>query len=89
MRPRLRNSYTSSGQRNFVYLCELKDKSRKQLCDCKNVNGIEIDKSVVEEINKLSLPVEYLVISLKKMINASKRKQKKKKRVPNSNDCFH
>ncbi len=80
MRPRLRNSYTSSGQRNFVYLCELKDKSRKQLCDCKNVNGIEIDKSVVEEINKLSLPVEYLVISLKKMINASKKKTKKRKK---------
>lgn len=80
MRPRLRNSYTSSGQRNFVYLCELKDKSRKQLCDCKNVNGIEIDKSVVEEINKLSLPVEYLLISLKKMINASKKKTKKRKK---------
>lgn len=80
MRPRLRNSYTSSGQRNFVYLCELKDKSRKQLCDCKNVNGIEIDKSVVEEINKLSLPVEYLVISLKKMINASKKETRKRKK---------
>lgn len=69
MRPRLRNSMASNGKKNFSYLCELKDKSRKKLCKCKNINGIEVDKLVFEKIKNLTLPTSCLVEQIKLSIN--------------------
>lgn len=59
MRPILRKTY-NQGKRNFSYLCELKEKSRKTLCDAKNIDGIETDKKIIEEISKIKVPA-YLV----------------------------
>lgn len=73
MRPRLRNSYTTNGIRNFSYLCELKDKSRKLLCKCKNINGVETDKLVVAKIKELALPKSILINKLKNI--ATKREK--------------
>lgn len=56
MRPKLKTTYTQSGDLRFDYMCELKEKSRKQKCDCKNVNGNEVDKLVMEEVKKLIEP---------------------------------
>lgn len=50
MRPRLRNTVTIDNKRNFSYLCVLKEKSRKRLCKCKNINGIETDMIVIEKL---------------------------------------
>lgn len=61
MRPRLRNGVASNGERNFIYLCELKEKSRKQLCQCKNINGIETDMLVIQKIKELTLSVSDFV----------------------------
>ena len=69
MRPRLRTSMASNGKKNFSYLCELKDKSRKKLCKCKNINGIEVDKLVFEKIKSLTLPTSCLVEQIKLSIN--------------------
>lgn len=78
MRPRLRNSYTEKGERNFSYLCELKDKSRKQLCKCKNINGIETDKLVIEKIKELTLPTSEFMIKLKDIATGREKETTKK-----------
>lgn len=77
MRPRLRNTY-NNGKRNFSYLCELKDKSRKKLCSCKNVNGIEIDKLIIAEINNLKLPINNLILKLTEITNNNQKQTIKK-----------
>lgn len=78
MRPRLRNSRANNGERNFTYLCELKDKSRKQLCACKNINGIETDKLIIEEIKKLVLPTSEFMIRLKEIASGKEKETTRK-----------
>ena len=78
MRPRLRNTNADNGERNFTYLCELKDKSRKKLCTCKNINGIETDKLVIEEIKKLTLPTSEFMIKLKEIASGKEKEMTKK-----------
>ena len=51
MRPKLYKE-NKDGTRNFAYMCELKDKSRKTRCQCKNINGIEVDKKVMEVLKE-------------------------------------
>ena len=69
MRPRMRNSLNENGERNFSYLCVLKDKSRKKLCQCKNINGIEIDKLVVEKIKELTVPTSEFKKKKKELVD--------------------
>lgn len=78
LRPKLRNSRASNGKRNFTYLCELKDKSRKQLCTCKNINGIETDKLVIKEIKKLILPTNEFMIRLKEIASGKEKETTRK-----------
>lgn len=78
MRPRLRNSHASNGERNFTYLCELKDKSRKQLCTCKNINGIETDKLVIEKIKELTLPTSQFMTRLKEIASGREKETTKR-----------
>ena len=72
MRPRLRNSLATSGERNFTYLCELKDKSRKQLCDCKNIDGIKTDKIIIDKISELKVPVSMIVQKLQSFVDKNR-----------------
>ena len=78
MRPRLRNSIAPNGERNFAYLCELKDKSRKQLCQCRNINGIETDKLVIQRIKELTLPTNDFTKKLKLMADNKEKETTKK-----------
>ena len=78
MRPRLRNSTALNGERNFTYLCELKDKSRKQLCQCKNINGIETDKFVIQKIKELTLPTSEFMKRLSLIAGEKGKKTTKK-----------
>ena len=55
MRPRMRESFNENGRKNFVYMCELKEKSRCHNCQMKNPNGNILDKVVCEEIKKLAM----------------------------------
>lgn len=54
MRPKGYNSVDINGNKNFGYLCEEKEKSRRTNCDMKNPHGLELDKLVCREIKKLS-----------------------------------
>ena len=65
MRPRLRKTYNKN-KRNYSYLCELKEKSRKSLCDTKNIDGIQTDKKIIEEISKIKIPAKLIKKHLRK-----------------------
>ena len=78
MRPRLRNTVTIDNKRNFSYLCVLKEKSRKRLCKCKNINGIETDMIVIEKISELKLPTYMLINKIKLLINNKEKKSDKR-----------
>jgi len=78
MRPRLRDTVTIDNKRNFSYLCVLKEKSRKKLCKCKNINGIETDKIVIEKISELKIPTDILIKKIKSLINNKEKKSDKK-----------
>lgn len=78
MRPRLRNTVTIDNKRNFSYLCVLKEKSRKRLCKCKNINGIETDMIVIEKISELKLPTNMLINKIKSLINNKEKKSDKR-----------
>lgn len=56
MRPKLKTNTTPTGEIRFDYMCELKEKSRKQKCDCKNINGNEADKLVMQTVKELIAP---------------------------------
>lgn len=54
MRPKM-GRVNKDGIQVFYYLCEMKEKSKRQRCDIKNINGIDLDKLVIDELKKLSL----------------------------------
>ena len=68
MRPRLRKTYYRE-KRNYSYLCELKEKSRKILCDTKNIDGIKTDNIIINEIFKIKVPSNLIKKILRKKIN--------------------
>ena len=78
MRPRMRQTINANGERNFTYLCELKDKSRKQLCQCKNISGIETDKIVIDKIKELTIPTSLFMIKLKEIADGREKETTKR-----------
>ena len=78
MRAKLKNkTVDSEGRRVFDYMCELKDKSRKQKCQCKNINGLEADRLVIEEIKKLATPTSKFYKALKELSTNTFNKEDK------------
>lgn len=54
MRPK-NGRVNKDGIQIFYYLCEMKEKSKREKCNIKNINGIDLDKLVIDELKKLSL----------------------------------
>ena len=78
MRAKLKNKMVSpDGRRVFDYMCELKDKSRKQKCQCKNINGLEADDLVLEEIKKLATTTSKFYKALKGLSSNTFNKEDK------------
>ena len=48
-------------------LCELKEKSRLNKCDCENINGNKLDKNLMEKISELIAPNSKICEELKKI----------------------
>lgn len=80
MRAKMKNKTVDElGRRRFDYMCELKDKSRKQKCQCKNISGLEADDLVLEEVKKLTNPNSEFYKSLKSLANANFEENDKNK----------
>ena len=65
MRPKLRKTYNKN-VRNFSYICQLKEKSRKKLCTCKNIDGITTDKLIIQKIKEIKVDTKKIKNYLKK-----------------------
>ncbi|NLH00587.1 MAG: recombinase family protein [Clostridiales bacterium] len=75
MRPKMTTRLGKDGERIYTYLCQTKERSRLQCCDCRNINGNLLDRAVAEEITKLSVNRTELIDRLeegKKRISAEK-----------------
>lgn len=53
MRPKATSRTGADGERLFRYLCELKEKSRLQKCQNRDINGNQLDRAICFEIKKL------------------------------------
>lgn len=69
MRPKLNYATYEDGTRSFSYMCELKEKSRCQKCNSKNILGIELDNKIYEVIEQITSPNGELYQKIKKMSN--------------------
>ena len=69
MRPKQLRGKTEDGDQKFYYLCELKEKSKRELCDSKNPTGNMLDEFVCNEIKKLSGNQSEFMIQLKNAKN--------------------
>lgn len=79
MRAKMKNKTVDSlGRRRFDYMCELKEKSRRQKCQCKNINGLEADDLVLEEIKKIAMPTSKFYKALKSLSTNLVNKEEKK-----------
>ena len=69
MRPKIHTGriYEETGKVRFSYMCELKEKSRLNKCDCENINGNKLDKIVMEKISELIAPNSKICEELKKI----------------------
>jgi site-specific DNA recombinase len=70
MRPKLTKFKDENDNFKFTYMCELKEKSRRNKCDCANINGIEADKMVMETVKKFISPTSDLYNELKEIANS-------------------
>lgn len=64
MRPKLHRPTSDV----FSYICELKEKSRGQNCDCGNISGNELDEQVLLAVKQIFAPNSEICIELKKII---------------------
>ena len=62
MRPKI-----AQGKR-FYYICELKEKSKRQKCNSKNISGLELDKLVMQKLREIFIPYSYIYEEFSKMI---------------------
>ena len=68
MRAKMKNKTIDDlGRRRFDYMCELKERSKKANCDCKNIYGLEADDLVMAEIKKIAVPTSAFYLAIKKI----------------------
>ena len=54
MYPKLSRRQSEDGRPAYTYVCKRKERSKRGLCDRRNVNGNELDRAVIEQIKPLS-----------------------------------
>lgn len=79
MRPKLSPNKDKDGSSRFYYMCELKEKSRGQKCNVKNLNGNEVDRIVLDTIKNLTSENSEIYIALKKLANTVDEVEEKQK----------
>lgn len=53
MYPKLSNRKTADGKPIFTYVCKMKERSKRSICNSKNANGNTLDMAIVEQIKML------------------------------------
>lgn len=71
MRPKLKTTTWTDGSLRFDYMCELKEKSHKDKCDCNNINGNEADRLVLDTIKELVNPASKFYKAIEKIAKTS------------------
>ena len=72
MRPK-NGRINKDGKQSFYYVCELKEKSNGEKCTMNNLNGLKVDKMVIEQIKQMQSSNSGLLTKLaqdKKKLNA-------------------
>lgn len=68
MRPKMIAGRTDFyGEDRFFYMCETKEVSKKQKCDCKNIDGNELDRQLLHKMKTWFAPNTKIVQELKKL----------------------
>lgn len=75
MRPKIR-SHKENGI-IFDYICELKEKSKKKLCQAKNINGCLLDDIILKDILSLDINTNKFLKSLKNTFKTRKNNELK------------
>lgn len=53
MYPKISKQKTANGKPIYIYVCKLKERSKRTLCNSKNTNGNTLDVAVIEQIKLL------------------------------------
>ncbi len=69
MRPKLTNRRNAKGEMIYTYMCSMKERSRRHVCNIKTCNGNILDADVIEQVKMLSETNSDLV----RQIEESKR----------------
>ena len=67
MRPRSMDKVREDGTVNYRYYCNLKEKSRCQKCNSKNVPGEELDNKIIDIIKETFVPNSLIYNELKNL----------------------
>lgn len=54
MYPKISKRKTPDGKPIYTYVCKMKERSRRSICDSKNINGNVLDHAVTEQIKSLA-----------------------------------
>lgn len=66
MYPKAYPGTDEKGEKCFSYMCKMKERTFKALCDCENVNGNMFDEQVIRQIKLLSEDKDNFVHQLEK-----------------------
>ncbi len=71
MRAKLKQNKTANGNLRFDYICDLKMKSKGEKCDCKNVNGNEVDNLIIESMKKIAKPTKEFYQAISEILTSN------------------
>ena len=66
MNPKLSQRIDASGKPVYPYVCKMKERSKGDRCNCRNVNGNALDTAIIEEIKLLTENDSSFITQLKK-----------------------
>lgn len=66
MYPKLTNGKTADGYATYTYVCKMKERSKKALCNKRNVNGNTLDLAIMQRIKQLADETSDFVKQLEK-----------------------
>ena len=66
MYPKLSQRTTASGENIYTYVCKMKERSKRERCNCRNVNGNILDAMIFAQIKSLTDRDDSFVLQLSK-----------------------